>query len=60
VAEPGNKRRKLNEGFCMLSDRPKEYVDGLLIEVEGCNDWGYCILVVLRNRKVAQKVEKIQ
>jgi hypothetical protein len=56
----GNKRRKLKEGFCILSDRPKGTCDGLVIEVEGCNDWGYCILIVLRNRKVAQKVEKIQ
>lgn len=56
----GNKRRKFNEEVCMLSNRPKDTCDGLALRVEDCNDRGYCILAVLRNRKVAQKVEKIQ
>lgn len=51
----GNKRRKLKEGFCILSDRPKGTCDGLVIEVEDCNDWGLLHFDSLTKQKSSTK-----
>lgn len=39
----------------MLGDRPKDTCDGLVIEVEDCNDRGYCIFDSLTKQKSSTK-----